>query len=143
MPHYFKVSLVKTLVTTAYHLCSNWHLFDTEIDNLIELLMHNGYNKVFLKTIIGTQLNRLYTNDTDKKHGPEQCKFFIRLPFLGDPSNRLLGSINSCLNKLKLYRKSALSRHFLAVFFRELCDLHVGRIALSTKKKLLKSGEIR
>ena len=105
--------------------------------------MHNGYNKVFLKTIIGTQLNRLHTNDTDKKHRPEQRKFFIRLPFLGDLSNRLLGSINSCLNKLKLYRKRALFRHFLAIFFRELRDLHVGRIALCTKKKLLKSGEIR
>ena len=44
----------------------------------------------------------MYTNDIDKKHGPEQRKFFIRLPFLGDPSNRLLESINSCLNKLKL-----------------------------------------
>ena len=64
--------------------------------------MHNGYNKVSLKNIIGIQLNRLYTNDIDEKHGPEQRKFFIRLPFLGDPSNRLLGSINSCLNKLKL-----------------------------------------
>ena len=65
--------------------------------------MHNGYNKVFLKNIIGTQLNRLYTNDIDKKHGPEQRKFPIRLPFLGDPSNRLLAShLNSCLNKLKL-----------------------------------------
>ena len=143
MPHYFKVSLVKTLVTRAYRLCSNWHLFDTEIDNLIELLMRNGYNKVFLKTIIGIQFNRLHTNNTDKKHGPEQRKFFIRLPFLRDPSNRLLGSINSCLNKLKLYRKSALFRHFLAVFFRELCDLHVGRIALCTKKKLLGSEHYR
>ena len=44
----------------------------------------------------------MHTNDTDKKHGPEQRKFFIRLPFLGDLSNRLLGSINSCLNRLKL-----------------------------------------
>ena len=100
MQHYFKVSLVKTLVTRAYHLCSNWHLFDPEIDNLIELLMHNGYNKVFLKTIIGTQLNRLYTNDTDKKHGPQQRKFFIRLPFLGDPSNRLLDPLILVLTSL-------------------------------------------
>ena len=52
MPHYFKVSLVKTLVTRAYRLCSNWHLFDTEIHNLIELLMHNGYNKVLLKILL-------------------------------------------------------------------------------------------
>ena len=102
IPHYFKVSLVKTLVTRAYRLCSNWHLFDTEINRIKELLMNNGYNKVFLNNIIWTQLNRLYTDDTYKKHGPEQRKYFIRLPFLGDPSNRLLGSINSCLNKLKL-----------------------------------------
>ena len=64
--------------------------------------MHNGYNKTFLENIIATQLDRLITDTSYKKHGPEPRRFFIKLPFLGDPSNRLLGSINSCLNQLKL-----------------------------------------
>ena len=102
IPHYFKVALVKTLVTRAYWLCSNWHLFASEIDKIKELLMHNGYNKTFLENIIGTQLDRFITDDTYRKHGPEQCRFFMRIPFLGDPSNRLLGPINACLNQFKL-----------------------------------------
>ena len=83
IPHYFKVALVKTLVTRANHLCSNWHLFASEIDKIKELLMHNGYNKTFLGNIIGTQFDRFITDDTYRKHGREQCKFFRRLPFLG------------------------------------------------------------
>ena len=39
---YFKVALVKTLVTRAYRLCTNWHLFDSEINKIKDLLMHNG-----------------------------------------------------------------------------------------------------
>ena len=63
IPHYFKVVLVKTLVTRVCRLCSNWHLsFDSEIDKITELLMHDGYNKTFLENIIGNQLHRLYMN---------------------------------------------------------------------------------
>ena len=64
--------------------------------------MNNGYNKTFVENIIETQLGRFITDNTCKKHGPEQRKFFMRLPSLGDPSNRLLGSINACLNQFKL-----------------------------------------
>ena len=94
--------MVKTLVTRAYRLCSNWHIFDPEIDKIKELLMNNGYNKTFVESIISTQLDRFVTDDTYRKHEPEQCNFLMRLPFLGDPSNRLLRSINACLNQFKL-----------------------------------------
>ena len=102
IPHYFKAALVKTLVTRAYRLCSNWHLFHSEIRKIKALLMNNGYNKTFVENIIGTQLDRFITDNTCKKHEPEQRKYFMRLPFLGDPSNRLLGSINACLNQFNL-----------------------------------------
>ena len=52
--------------------------------------------------IIKTQLNRLYYEEPYKKFGPDPKQIFIRLPYLGDSSNRLLGSLNSCLNQIKL-----------------------------------------
>ena len=96
------MGLVRTLVTRAYRLCSTWNLFHLELEELTRLLMQNGYTKSFIENIIKTQLNRLYSEEPYNKFGPDPKQIFIRLPYLGDASNRLLGSFNSCLNQIKL-----------------------------------------
>ena len=102
IPFQFKMGLVRTLVTRAYRLCSTLKLFHLELEELTRLLMQNGYTKSFIENIIKTQLNRLHSEEPYKKVGPDPKQIFIRLPYLGDASNRLLGSLNSCLNQIIL-----------------------------------------
>ena len=92
----------RTLVTRTYRLCSTWKLFHLELEELTRLLMQNGYTKSFIENIIKTQFNRLYSEEPYKKFGPDPKQTFIRLPYLGHASNRLLGSLNSCFNQIKL-----------------------------------------
>lgn len=101
-PFHYKMGLVRTLVTRAYRLCSTWTLFDLEIKEITKLLMQNGYTRSFIENIVKSQLDKLYSDEPYKKFGPEPKHIFIRLPYLGDASSRLLGSINSCLNQFKL-----------------------------------------
>ena len=67
-----------------------------------EIINAEWVHQEFIENIIKTQLNRLYSEESYKKFGPDPKQIFIRLPYLGDASNRLLGSLNSCLNQIKL-----------------------------------------
>ena len=73
------------------------------LDFLFHIYIVNIANCILIKKI---------TNDTCRKHGPEQRKFFMRLPFLGDPSNRLLASINACFKVELLHSFSRLEGNF-------------------------------
>ena len=64
------------------------------------MLMNNGYSREWLEDVIGKFLNSKYSNKC-KMFGPEQRTVYIRLPFLGDASEKGQGSIRSCLSSLR------------------------------------------
>ena len=51
--------LVKTLVTRAYQICSNYHVLHTEFKFLRKLLFMNGFPVKFIDSYIGKQLTKL------------------------------------------------------------------------------------
>ena len=64
--------------------------------------MNNGYTRNFIQSIIHSSLTRYFTEYNYTKEGPEPLKLCFHLPYIGDASFKIQGSINSCLNQLKL-----------------------------------------
>ena len=77
------------------------------------MLMNNGYNESHIKSIIGIFLDKCFNKNSgiEPKYGPEQFKFFIKLPYLGDISYKISSSMKSCLNQIKCGRLNLVFLH--------------------------------
>ena len=105
IPHHFKVGLVKTLLSRAYRICSNWNLFHIEIERIKSMLKMNGYTTQLIESQIKVFLDKKYSNaEPQDQYGPDKFSVFIRLPFIGESSAKIRASINSCLSKIKCGR---------------------------------------
>ena len=100
IPHRFKRQLVVTLLERAYSICSDYMSLHREFDDLTTMLRRNGYNCSFVQNIIGQFLNGK-RKDKVKREGPEQYSIFIRLPYLGEASEKVKGSLESCLSRIR------------------------------------------
>ncbi len=74
-----------------------------EFKKLTAMFKRNGYNLSFIQDIIKTFLNNKYS-EYNKKSGCEQFRVFIKLPYLGEVSEKVKKSINSCLSRIKCGR---------------------------------------
>ena len=111
VPYPFKVGLINTLLSRAYRICSNWHLFHLEVEKIKGMLMMNGYTSQLVESKVGLFLNKKFeeTNSRDEaeeegervRYGPEQFKVYIELPYIGDTSKKIRNCLNSCLSKIK------------------------------------------
>ena len=63
IPHHFKLGLLKTLVNRAYQICSNWILFDIEINKIRNMLSMNGYTSDFVNTVVRNFFNKVFNID--------------------------------------------------------------------------------
>ena len=71
IPHHFKVGLVKTLLSRAYRICSNWHYFHIEMERIKQMLQMNGYTLNFIEYQIKQFLNKKYCNiEREDQYGP-------------------------------------------------------------------------
>ncbi len=75
------------------------------MERIKQMLQINGYTLNFIEYQIKQFLNKKYCNiEREDQYGPEKFKVFLKLPFIGDSSNKIRASINSCLNKIKCGR---------------------------------------
>ena len=53
-------NLISTLTIRAFRICSNYFLFDQEVEKLKSILQSNGYPLKFIERVIGSMLSKLY-----------------------------------------------------------------------------------
>ena len=82
-----------TLLERAYSICSDYLSLHREFDDLTTMLRRNGYNCSFVDNIIGQFLNGK-REEKVQREGPEQYTLFIRLPFLGEASEKVRGVLD-------------------------------------------------
>ena len=79
-----KVNLIKTLYHRAYKICSK-ELLDSEVDNIRDILIKNGYPVDLIKRVIKSQHNKL---NKPKIFGPEKFTGVLKIPYIGEASHR-------------------------------------------------------
>ena len=68
-PLFYKIGIVKTLIHSAFKICSNWCLIHDEVSNIKKYLEKNSYTKNF----IDRELKRILRNNLILNH----LKFLI------------------------------------------------------------------
>ena len=118
VPKMFKRGLVYCLVSRAWRLCSNYHLFHEELLFIKNVLLSNGYPGNFVDSCVQRFLNRaMGTNTTSTIFGPERMKIYLSLPYAG------LSSMKLCRQLKRIY-KAVLPCVELLVIFKPSCKLN-------------------
>lgn len=98
IPFQYKLGLIRTLFDRAYKICSTWSLFHLEMENIVRMLSLNGYNRNFIYSVIEKELNKRLCNEPKLvTEGPDRKKVYIKLPYIGDMSMKVKGSIKRVL----------------------------------------------
>ena len=84
----YKKSLIFTLLSRCYSICSDYTLFHLEVEKLREILKKNSYPSGIIEVSIRTFLNRLYVPKQVHLTAPKK-ELLIILPFLGTMSSNL------------------------------------------------------
>ena len=62
IPVSYKRKLISTLVSRAYHICSNYSLFHQKLQHLKQIMCQNGFAWEFTERYIGHFLNKLFAS---------------------------------------------------------------------------------
>lgn len=89
-----KISLIKTLVNGALKICSPKRL-DSELENIREILLCNGSLEALINYIINKKTSEFYSH---KVLGPSKCPVYLKVPWIGDESQRLVKQINNTVS---------------------------------------------
>ena len=85
IPFGYKLSIITTLVTRAYRLSSNFHLFHDELEKLRAYFSVNGYPPSVVESRIRLFLGRLYKARDPIQPNSEDIEYF-KFPYLGEKS---------------------------------------------------------
>ena len=116
----YKKSLIFTLLSRCFSICSDYTLFHLEVERLREILKKNSYPLGIIDQSIQIFLNKLYVPKRVYLTAPKKEVFFI-LPYLGSLSLNLKQNIHSYFTRtlpscnLKIILKST---NRLSSFFR-------------------------
>ena len=88
-----KYSLIKTLTHRAMMICSPENL-DSELKQLKKLFADNGYPEHLVNKIMSSYVAR--ANPTV---WPKKCRVYIKLPYIGQISDRFSKQIKGCVTK--------------------------------------------
>ena len=78
----YKKSLIYTLLSRCYSICSDYTLFHLEVEKIREILKNNSYPSGIIEQSIKTFLNKLYVQKKIYLTVPKK-EVFIILPYLG------------------------------------------------------------
>ena len=98
IPVDFKRNLVKTLVTRAFYICSDYFSLHFEFSCIKEILYLNGFNTKFTDTYLGKQLNKLISPCL-KKATVNRATVYFLLPYMGRNSYSLRNKLNKLLQE--------------------------------------------
>jgi len=84
-PYIYKINSVKTLITRAYNVCSNWAAFHIEMSFLKNFFLTNGYPLYLFDKITKTFLCKKFT-DHQTVFTVKRDHKYVKLPYMGDLS---------------------------------------------------------
>ena len=97
-----KVNLIACLVHRAIKICSA-EMLDEELDKIRSILANNGYPRTIVESIIHRKMNE---SSTPPSHAEEQSIVSLRLPYIGNVSNKYVkvvkDAVAECYARLKL-----------------------------------------
>ena len=72
----YKIVLAKTLIRRAFKVCSNWCLFDDEVNNIKKYLEKNSYSKSFIERKIKTYLEKQFNIEPTKASNSVKLNYY-------------------------------------------------------------------
>ena len=90
-----KINLIDLLADRAMKICSKVHL-NEELTKIREILGNNGYPISLIKTRLSKMMQG---RDLPKIFGPQKCPVYLRLPYLGEFSERISKSVRHHVEK--------------------------------------------
>ena len=87
-----KLNLIKTLVHRALMICSESKP-DCEVSFFTETLCNNGFAEDIVRSVICAHFHKTKVSSAQK------CPVYLRLPWLGDISDRFANQISACVRK--------------------------------------------
>ena len=91
----YKKSLIYTLLSRCFSICSDYTLFHLEVEKLREILKKNSYPVGVIEQSIKTFLNKLYVPKKVYLTAPKK-ELFIILPYLETMSSSLKRKLRNC-----------------------------------------------
>ena len=91
----FNLNLSKTLILRALMICSESKL-DCEVSFITETLCNNGFSEDSVRSVIRDKIAHFHKT---KVASVQKCPVYIRLPWLGDISDRFANQISACVRK--------------------------------------------
>ena len=85
-PLAWKISLIKCLVKRAISICSNWSLFDKEINNIRKIFARNNYPAALVEKIIKSTLTKFVAPNSPAPM-EERTSYTLCLPYFGKMSD--------------------------------------------------------
>jgi len=95
-PYIYKINSIKTLITRAYNLCSNWAAFHQELLFLKNFFTTNGYPLQLFDKITKTFLHNKFSNQQTVCTVKRDHKY-VKLPYLGDLSYEIRKQLKTLL----------------------------------------------
>ena len=98
VPLNFKLNSCKTLIFRAYNLCSNYVLFNNEIQFLYNFFKNNNYPSFLFDNSVRKFLYNIYSPRPITYSVPKQKSYFS-IPYLGELSDSFTRELKSILSK--------------------------------------------
>ena len=99
IPTVYKKGLILGLLSRLYKICSNWSIFDFEVEKLTSILSLNGYPTFFIDKCIYLFVNNLHTSSRPNEENKDQPVLQITLPYLGELSKTTRKRIESAIRQ--------------------------------------------
>ena len=91
-----KTNLIATLTDRALRICSPSTL-DDEVNKIKTIFEKNGYPLDVINSVICAKLKK--SSHTVKQLGPKKCRIYMRLPYIGNISNRFDKEISRAVGR--------------------------------------------
>lgn len=98
MPTLYKLNCIKTLLSRAYGICSNFKNLDLEFDFLRGYFKQNGYLESTFNKLLNNFLNGKYENKIATLTVPK-LDYYITLPYMGYVSSKIKIDLLKILEK--------------------------------------------
>ena len=95
-PKIFKINSIKTLINRAYRICSNYKLFDVEMNYLLNYFQQNSYMSSTFYKILNAFLEYKFSPKVQIATVPRDIKY-VKLPFYGNESFAVRKRLNNIL----------------------------------------------
>ena len=97
-----KENLIATLTVRAFRICSNYILFDLEMNNLKSILKSNGYPLNFIERIVGSMLSKLYKPfdyQVILNYNVPRAEVYFSNFYLGDISKQIASDVKKIVSE--------------------------------------------